>query len=62
MSRRGRTAAARIKKRNGSKKARQQGDKVVRDAIHTMNTEAAEGAVEMKRSDSETDDVDGAEE
>lgn len=42
MSDRGRAAAARAMKRNDAKRARQEGDKVVRDAIHAMNVEAAE--------------------
>ena len=44
MSNQNRAAQARIAKRHGVKKARQQGDKAVRQALDTMSKEAAEEA------------------
>lgn len=48
MSNQNRAAQARIAKRHGVKKARQQGDKAVRQALDTMHKEAAEEAAAVK--------------
>ena len=48
MSKQSRAAQARTAKRNDVKKARQQGDKAVRQALDTMSKEAAEEAAAVK--------------
>lgn len=48
MSKQSRAAQARIAKRNDVKKARQQGDKAVRQALDAMHKEAAEEAAAVK--------------
>lgn len=48
MSSQSRAAQARIAKRNDVKKARQQGDKTVRQALDAMHKEAAEEVAAAK--------------
>lgn len=48
MSKQSRAAQARIAKRNDVKKAHQQGDKAVRQALDAMHKEAAEEAAAVK--------------
>ena len=51
MNDKSRAAAARVKKRNNTKKGRQIGGKIVRSAVNAMHAEAAEVAAEAAKDD-----------
>ena len=58
MSRQGQAAATRAIKRNNTKRERQNGDKIVRDAVDAMHAEMAEAA-ETAKSDLNAEPEDG---
>lgn len=51
MSNKSKSAAVRAAKRNSSKKTRQQGDKIVRDAVQALHAEKAIDAAEAAEVD-----------
>lgn len=60
MSKKSRAAAARAEKRNGVKKERQRGDKVVREAVDAMHAETAEEAAIAAENDQSDEPEDGS--